>query len=105
MNLVLNAAFPLTKTYGPGQRLQRVQKLKKDGRPDVTDVAGRLVAATEEQPADIRVVADRLDEAAQREREAAILSALAPVMRDLGADDARLSTRFHGTVDLLTWEA
>lgn len=104
MNLVLNAAFPLTASYRVEQRLERVPKVDADGRPETTEVAGRLVVALEERPVEVRVVDERLDEDAQRVREAHVLEVLSAAVRELGAVDARLSTRFHGTVDLTTWE-
>lgn len=105
MNLVLNAAVPLTATYKTEERLERVQKLNKAGRPDITIVEGRPLVATEERPIQVRVVAERLDLDAQQAREEEVITVLAAAIQQVGALDARLATRFHGTVDLTTWKA
>lgn len=105
MNLVLNAAFPLTARYRTETRTHKVPKIGVDGRPDVTIVAGRPTVATVDEPVTVRVVDERLDDTAQQAREAEVISALAAAVQSLDAIDARLSTRYHGTVDLTTWKA
>lgn len=103
MNLVLNAAFPLTAKYRTDERLERVPVLDKDGHPKVTQVAGRPLVATEEVAVPVRVVDERLDSEQQAERELEVIRVLATAVQQLDAIDARLATRFHGEVDLITW--
>lgn len=103
MNLVLNAAFPLTARYRIDQRLERVPKFDESGAPQVTQVAGRPLIATEEVPVSVRVVDERLDAEQQAERELEVIRVLATAVQQLDALDARLATRFHGEVDLITW--
>lgn len=104
MNLVLNAAVPLTRTLAAAERMATVPVLDKNGRPESTLTAGRRLVATQEVPVPTTVVAHRLTDDEQRAREAHVLNVLARAMQEVGAVDARLATRFHGTVDLTTWE-
>lgn len=103
MNLVLTAAFPLTRTYTTEQRVQQVQAVDENGSLSRSVVAGRMTVEMTDEVVDVRVVDRHLDAEEQAVREATVISRLAAVVQELGALDARLATRFHGVVDLNEW--
>lgn len=93
MNLVLTLSVPLDRVLGDDTRTDRVN-IAKD--------AATGIVTWDEVATPVKVVVERItDRNAQAKREEEIVARARQFAQEVGATDARISTRFDGIVHLL----